>query len=157
MPRVVPTACKLQCDSAGARGQQHAGLSAVAARRLFDGTRSKDVFSSTTFLTLASMTAAESSDHRTRDQVCEDIFLDARAKLLSVAAMMDRIDEAEGDLSARSSETVEKLRKAIAMCGETQGGRAEQLQHLFSRPYDAEWRRQMDLQPRQQTPARSAR
>ena len=103
------------------------------------------------------MTAAEPSDRRTRDEVSEDIFLDARAKLLSVAAMMDRIDEASGELSARSTDMVEKLREAIAICGHSEPGRAEQLQHLFSRPYDPDWRTRMELRPRQQTPARSAR
>jgi len=66
-------------------------------------------------------------------------FFEIRAKLLEVAASLDRIDRAEGDVAgdprlALFDETMRILR-------EEQNDRAEQIQLLFSRDYDDAWQK----------------
>lgn len=67
-------------------------------------------------------------------------FLTLRGKLLEAAAALDRIDRAPGDVA---DPRAEQLRRVLAMLA--QGGRredrAEQLQMIFSLPYDPNWRK----------------
>ncbi len=65
-------------------------------------------------------------------------FLEARCKLLEVAAILDRIDRG-GTLA--SDPRLEKIRKGLEMLLERTGDRAEQLQQVFSLPYDPSWKR----------------
>ena len=69
-------------------------------------------------------------------QALDAFFLDARARLLDLAAMLDRIDRGGGVNDPR-------LTKLHAGIGElaTGAGRAERIQTLFSLPYDAGWER----------------
>lgn len=71
-------------------------------------------------------------------EVLDREFLEVRARLLQVAAALDRLDRAAGDVS--SDPRLEKVRRAIALLESPQGGRAERLQLLFSRPYESDWR-----------------
>jgi len=66
-------------------------------------------------------------------------FLEARCKLLDVAAILDRIDR--GDGSVQSDPRLANLRKAIETLLSKPSGRAEELQHIFSLAYDANWKR----------------
>lgn len=61
-----------------------------------------------------------------------------RAKLIEVAAALDRIDRAGGAEFLRDdSEPIRALRELLDAEG---GDRAERIQTLYSRAYDAEWR-----------------
>ncbi len=71
------------------------------------------------------------------DEVLEREFLEIRARLLHIAASLDRLDRAEGDVAADPRLT--KIRQAIAVLAEAEPERAERIQLLFSRPYDAAW------------------
>ena len=64
-------------------------------------------------------------------------FLEARAKLLDVAAWFDRLDRAEGDVAGEPRRA--KLAAALRVLLDGAGDRAERLQVLFSRPYDPSW------------------
>jgi hypothetical protein len=69
-------------------------------------------------------------------------FLEIRARLLEVAAALDRIDRAEGDVS--DDARMARIRQAIARLevGQSEGGasdRAEQLQLVFSLNYEPGW------------------
>jgi hypothetical protein len=66
-------------------------------------------------------------------------FLEARSKLLDVAATLDRIDR--GDGSTAADPRVEKVRKALLTLLETEPGRAERVQQVFSLDYDPDWPR----------------
>ncbi len=65
-------------------------------------------------------------------------FLEARCKLLEVAAILDRIDR--GGKLANDSR-LDKIKQALAAIKEKSGNRAEELQQIFSLPYEAGWER----------------
>lgn len=72
-------------------------------------------------------------------RVLDQFFLDARSRLLDVAATLDRLDRGEGSMSA--DPRVAKLRQALLILLEQESGRAERVQKLFSLDYDPEWPR----------------
>ena len=71
-------------------------------------------------------------------KVLDRDFLEIRAKLLEVAAALDRIDRADG--SVTSDARIKQLNQALVRLVEGAPGCAEALQQIFSRPYDAGWR-----------------
>jgi hypothetical protein len=66
-------------------------------------------------------------------------FLEIRARLLQVAAALDRLDRATGDVSGDKRRM--DLDKAIRALLETGPDRAEKLQRLFSLTYDQDWKK----------------
>ena len=70
----------------------------------------------------------------------ESYFLEARCKLLDVAAILDRINRGQdaGEILA-SDPRVEKIRKALEVLHDQSGGRAERIQQIFSLEYDSAW------------------
>jgi hypothetical protein len=72
-------------------------------------------------------------------QVLDAYFLEARARLLDLAAILDRIGRGEG--SADTDPRVRKLREALTILQTRPEGRAEEIQKLFSLDYDAAWKR----------------
>jgi hypothetical protein len=75
------------------------------------------------------------------DQIFDRVFLETRAKLLEVAATLDRLDRAEGSDSVASDFRMEQIRRSIDLIQNRAGNRAEQLQIIFSDEYDANWKR----------------
>lgn len=71
-------------------------------------------------------------------EILEREFLQARAKLLQVAATLDRLSRAEG--SVEDDPRAARLRQAAQVLLSDDANRAEQIQMIFSRPYEAEWR-----------------
>ena len=85
---------------------------------------------------------------RAADQILDESFLEVRAKLLEVAATLDRIDRStdEGSpLTDRNKPRRESIHDAIRILLSEGPDRAERLQRLFSREYEADWRKQMQL------------
>ena len=68
-------------------------------------------------------------------------FLDARARLLDLAAILDRIDRGSGADTARSDPRMAKVRKAVEALLTGGPGRAARVQELFSLDYDPNWPR----------------
>ena len=66
-------------------------------------------------------------------------FLDARSRLLDLAATLDRLDR--GDGSAAGDPRLERIRQALLALLEAGPGRAERVQQIFSLPYDPDWPR----------------
>ncbi len=64
-------------------------------------------------------------------------FLELRAKILELAASLDRLERASGDVS--DDLRLAKLQRAIELLQGETGGRAERVQLLFSRPYNEDW------------------
>jgi hypothetical protein len=83
----------------------------------------------------------------TRDatQVLDRDFLDARAKILEVAAILDRIERAPARPGEHPDVRLYQLRRAVEALLEPGPGRAETIQHLFSLDYDSGWRERMSL------------
>lgn len=75
---------------------------------------------------------------RTKQAVLEADFLALRAKILEIAAGLDRFDRAHGDWPGDPRRT--RLDEAIRLLLIDEPERAERVQLLFSRAYDAKWR-----------------
>ncbi|MFO0807005.1 MAG: hypothetical protein U0746_00105 [Gemmataceae bacterium] len=68
-------------------------------------------------------------------------FLEARSKLLDLAAILDRIDRGCASGEAISDPKLNKLRQAFELLASREPTRAEKLQVLFSLDYDPAWKR----------------
>ncbi len=84
---------------------------------------------------------------RSADAVLNESFLEIRAKLLEVAAALDRVDRAGlvEPLSATMIERRSKIGRGIELLLEEDSNRAEMLQQLFSREYTPDWRATMKV------------
>jgi hypothetical protein len=74
-------------------------------------------------------------------RVLDQFFLDARSRVLDLAAVLDRLDRGSDAVAAAADPRVERFRKALLTLLETQPGRAERVQQIFSLDYDPEWPR----------------
>lgn len=70
----------------------------------------------------------------------DSFFLEARCKLLDVAAILDRINRGQesGEVAANDPR-LEKIRKALEVLHDQSGSRAERIQQIFSLDYDPSW------------------
>jgi hypothetical protein len=71
----------------------------------------------------------------------DSYFLDARARLLDLAAVLDRIGRGAGTAGAADDPRLAKIRQALDVLGDPSGGRAERVQKIFSLDYDPSWER----------------
>jgi hypothetical protein len=69
----------------------------------------------------------------------DTFFLDARARLLDLAAILDRIDR--GGEDAANDPRLAKLRQALEVLRGEGSGRAERIQQVFSLNYEPTWDR----------------
>jgi hypothetical protein len=74
-------------------------------------------------------------------QALDSYFLEARSKLLDLAAILDRIGRGSGATETPVDLRLEKIQQALAVLQETSGGRAERIQQVFSLDYDPAWKR----------------
>ena len=74
----------------------------------------------------------------TSSAILDAEFLSIRAKLLEIAATLDRLDRAEG--ATESDPRRARIRQGIDLLTGSTAERAEQIQLLFSRPYEDDWR-----------------
>jgi hypothetical protein len=72
-------------------------------------------------------------------QALETYFLEARSKLLDLAAMLDRIDRGSPAAEVRDDPRLVKMRQALELLHDGKAGRAERIQKIFSLDYDAKW------------------
>ena len=86
--------------------------------------------------------------HARRDatDVLDRDFLDARCKILEIAAILDRIDRAPARPGEHPDARLGQLRRGVEALSEPGPGRAETVQHIFSLEYDLDWRRKMNVQ-----------
>ncbi|MGO9111678.1 MAG: hypothetical protein ACLP9L_20830 [Thermoguttaceae bacterium] len=73
-------------------------------------------------------------------QILDREFLTIRCKLLEVAAALDRIERGQG--SAAGDPRLERTRQTLTILGKEGANRAEELQLIFSLPYEPAWRRE---------------
>ena len=74
-------------------------------------------------------------------QALDRYFLEARSKLLDLAAILDRIGRGEGAATVDTDHRLEQIREALDVLHDKSGGRAERIQQIFSLEYDASWTR----------------
>lgn len=82
----------------------------------------------------------------TAPQVLEREFLEMRAKLLELAAGLDRLDRASGDVEA--DPRLGQIEQALEVLGSGEPGRAERVQMIFSLAFDETWRDAFELRGR---------
>ncbi len=66
-------------------------------------------------------------------------YLEARCKILEIAATLDRIDRGQDAAEALRDSRVARLRQAIDLPLEDAPGRAERCQQVFSLEFEAGW------------------
>lgn len=71
----------------------------------------------------------------------EAYFLEARSKLLDLAAMLDRIGRGTGSAGTDEDPRVARIRQALEVLHDQSGGRAERIQQIFSLDYDPGWKK----------------
>ncbi len=83
------------------------------------------------------------NDTRTADQVLDVEFLMMRAKILELAAALDRIQRADG--SADDEIRMRLIERGLQILCDGQGNHAERIRMLFSREYAENWRAQFEV------------
>lgn len=82
----------------------------------------------------------------TAPQVLDREFLELRAKLLELAAALDRLDRAAGDVE--TDPRLGQIEQALDVLSGGEPDRAEQVQMIFSLTFDAKWREAFELRQR---------
>jgi hypothetical protein len=82
---------------------------------------------------------------RDATEVLDRDFLEARCKILELAATLDRIDRAPARHGEHPDPRLGQLRQAIEALDVPGPGRAETIQRIFSLEYDPAWRQHMDV------------
>jgi len=97
--------------------------------------------------------------HRTKADVLDRDFLEDRARILDLAAALDRLDLAPRGSAEAPDSRLTQLRQAIEALLEPGPGRVETVQRLFSLDYDPQWpdRFGLSLSPPSSAGRRSAR
>lgn len=75
----------------------------------------------------------------TSTQVFEQVFLQTRAKVLEIAASLDRLARAEGFEAVQSDSRYQQLRQSLEVLLGGGTNRAATIQQIFSDPYDPAW------------------
>jgi hypothetical protein len=75
----------------------------------------------------------------TAEQALDQYFLEARAKLLDLAAILDRIDRGPGDPAG--DPRLKNVARALEVLRDGSPARAERVQQIFSLDYDPTWKR----------------
>jgi hypothetical protein len=70
-------------------------------------------------------------------EVLDREFLEVRARLLQVAASLDRLDRAAGSVTGDAR--LAGIAKALEILATRGPDRAEKIQLIFSRAYDRDW------------------
>ena len=82
-------------------------------------------------------------ESQTAAAVFDQEFLPIRAKLLEVAAALDRIGRSDGTIIGDPRWS--KINDAITTLMQPDNDRAEQIQLHFSRPYEDDWQEKFEL------------
>jgi hypothetical protein len=82
-------------------------------------------------------TSFEIKSMMTATQILDREYLEIRGKILEVAASLDRLDRAEGNL--RNDARMKLLHEALQVLVADEPDRAEQVQMICSRSYDDAW------------------
>jgi hypothetical protein len=85
------------------------------------------------------------TSERSKAEVLGRDFLETRAKVLELAAALDRLDRAPRSASDAPDGRVAQVRQALEALLEPGPGRAETVQRIFSLEYDPHWRERFEL------------
>jgi hypothetical protein len=71
----------------------------------------------------------------------DHFFLDARSRLLDLAATLDRIDRGTDADAVNADPRMSRIQQALKVLESDVPNRAEKIQQIFSLEYDAAWKR----------------
>jgi hypothetical protein len=74
-------------------------------------------------------------------QALDRYFLEARSRLLDLAAILDRIGRGPGVPEVEGDPRLERISQALEVLHDKSGGRAERIQQIFSLDYEPTWER----------------
>ena len=69
----------------------------------------------------------------------ETYYLEARSKILDLAAFLDRLNRGKEIGSVGQDSRLQKIAQALEILQDQSGGRAERIQQVFSLPYELNW------------------
>ncbi len=75
---------------------------------------------------------------QTAHEIFDREFLGMRARLVDLGATLDRLDRADG--SVADDPRLANIRRCLEILGGDTTDRAEQIQRVFSLPYEENWR-----------------
>jgi hypothetical protein len=78
-------------------------------------------------------------------RVLDRDFLEARSKILELAASLDRVDRAPVRHGEHPDARMGKLRQALEALTHPGPDRAETIQRIFSLEYDPNWQERMEI------------
>ena len=71
----------------------------------------------------------------------DQYFLDARARLLDLAAILDRVGRGADPQAASADPRAARIRQALEVLLGDEPAKAERVQRIFSLEYDPDWAR----------------
>jgi hypothetical protein len=71
----------------------------------------------------------------------EQFFLEARCRLLDLAAILDRIGRGDEAANVNVDPRMGRIRQALDVLRDAADGRAERIQKIFSLDYDPDWKK----------------
>ena len=74
------------------------------------------------------------------NRALDQFFLDARSRLLDLAATLDRVGRGSGADAAANDPRMARIRQALELLLGDEPGRAERIQQIFSLEYDPAWK-----------------
>jgi hypothetical protein len=80
---------------------------------------------------------------RTADKILSEEYLVARAKILELAATLDRLAHAPGEVDSLPQKKL--LDQAMRILIDSDGDKARRVQLLLSRQYEPDWRTKLDV------------
>jgi hypothetical protein len=90
--------------------------------------------------------ATNTNTNRTQTPVLDREFLEVRALILQLGAALDRMDRS--DQISNNDVRWQRIRQGLAVLADaslTDADRAAQVQLIFSRPYESNWRQQFEI------------
>ena len=81
----------------------------------------------------------EMPSSQSASEVFDQVYLDIRAGLLVLGASLDRVDRGEGSELIEGDVRREKIQSGLEILASPGRNRAEQIQVLFSDPYQSGW------------------
>lgn len=73
------------------------------------------------------------------NRALDQFYLEARSKLLDLAAILDRVGRGTDAAAAGADPRMARIREALDVLRSADAGRAEQIQQIFSLDYDPAW------------------
>lgn len=90
------------------------------------------------------MSTKQISVERSAQQIVAEDFMIARARIVELAATLDRIERATGDVD--DSKNMQLLMQGMHILCDDEVEKAKRVQLLMSRQYDPQWQAQMSIE-----------